>query len=564
VPEKAQFQEQANGAKYLFFDYPYWDSIKGVGRHKRLYIGRIGQDNEFLPNKYYLGRLISGHPEKPDEYPSKLEKDELVRQIPLDSISRGDSSKLTKTVFEVQIRRYGSSHLLDQVGELTGVTEDLATCFPDTFKVILSVVYFMILESHHPIYQFENWAKEFEYPFRKYLSPYRISNAISEITEDKTVAFFKLQASRRMEDENLSCDTTSISSHSQQIISVKYGHNKDNDRLPQINLGMIVGEESGIPVAFKKLPGNISDVSILVNLVHDLDYLNLNNIKLVLDRGFYSSSNIDVMCSNNYKFLIATKSNINIFKEFIEDSRRLFSDGLTNMEYYDTHHDLFINKYPYAWNYTFNDSANKTIISKNEPLNIYVYQNEIRAKNRKVEFKKSIENLIELVERKHKLTEKQYGLSQNYIVNSSVGNNNTLLSINYDAMNNHCKDFGFYVILSNQNLTCREALNSYRAKDIVEKVFNNFKNRLNFKRTRVHFDSALDSRLFIGFLSSIYISYIDHQMKKNNLYINNTMSDVFNNFNNIKIARKNNEHVISEVTKKQVALYNLLGITPPA
>lgn len=83
--------------------------------------------------------------------------------------------------------------------------------------------------------------------------------------------------------------------------------NKDHDPLPQINLALLFGEESTLPFYYRKLAGNISDVKTVRNLLAELDYLGLNRIKLVMDRGFYSEDNINALYHDHLKFLMATK-----------------------------------------------------------------------------------------------------------------------------------------------------------------------------------------------------------------------------------------------------------------
>lgn len=53
---------------------------------------------------------------------------------------------------------------------------------------------------------------------------------------------------------------TSISSYSEQLNQVKYGHNKDHEPLPQLNLLLLYGEASNLPFYYRKLAGNIPDV----------------------------------------------------------------------------------------------------------------------------------------------------------------------------------------------------------------------------------------------------------------------------------------------------------------
>lgn len=107
--------------------------------------------------------------------------------------------------------------------------------------------------------------------------------------------FFRLQGRRRAEKECWAYDTTSISSCSQLLKQVKYGKNKDNDKLLQINLALLFGEESGLLFYYRKLSGNIPDVKTVNELVRELDVFGYGKIKLVMDRGFYSKDNINAL-----------------------------------------------------------------------------------------------------------------------------------------------------------------------------------------------------------------------------------------------------------------------------
>ncbi len=55
-------------------------------------------------------------------------------------------------------------------------------------------------------------------------------------------------------------DTISIFSYSETMEQIKYGNNKNLESLPQINLVLVFGEESMLPVYYRKMLGNISDV----------------------------------------------------------------------------------------------------------------------------------------------------------------------------------------------------------------------------------------------------------------------------------------------------------------
>ena len=75
----------------------------------------------------------------------------------------------------------------------------------------------------------------------------RSSELFASITDNQVNKFFRLQGRRRVEDEYWAYDSTSISSYSETLAQVKYGKNKEDDQLPQLNLLLMFGGESGLP-----------------------------------------------------------------------------------------------------------------------------------------------------------------------------------------------------------------------------------------------------------------------------------------------------------------------------
>ena len=72
---------------------------------------------------------------------------------------------------------------------------------------------------------------------------------------------------------------------------------------------------------------------------------------------------------------------------------------------------------------------------------------------------------------------------------------------------------GYLVIVTDQvDLSCREVLEVYRAKDAVEKAFYDLKNEQDAKRLGTHSAKAMDGKLFTLFISSILTSEIRRRM----------------------------------------------------
>ena len=71
---------------------------------------------------------------------------------------------------------------------------------------------------------------------------------LREHREEDMQLFFRDWMRHKKQTEYLAYDVTSISSYSENIWELEWGYNRDKEKLPQINMGMYYGEESGLPL----------------------------------------------------------------------------------------------------------------------------------------------------------------------------------------------------------------------------------------------------------------------------------------------------------------------------
>ncbi|SCW87323.1 Transposase DDE domain-containing protein, partial [Paenibacillus tianmuensis] len=280
-----------NGITYVYESENYWDKAKKQSRSRRTCIGKLdSQTGELIPSK----RLTTSHrPAKPGPVP----------------------------VTETKRLYAGATYLLDAIGEKLGIAADLKQCFPEQYKLLLSIAYFLILEDPNPLIRFSKWAITHQHPYGKDIPSQRSSDFFASIPEEARERFFRLQGRRRAEKEYWAYDTTTLSSYSECLKQVKYGMNKEHDPLPQMNLALLFGEQSNLPFYYRKLPGNISDVQTVKKLLADMDFFTYKKIKLVMDRGFYSEANINAMYQHHLKFLIGVKVTLKYVQEELESAR---------------------------------------------------------------------------------------------------------------------------------------------------------------------------------------------------------------------------------------------------
>jgi len=529
---KKLYTQVIKGVSYVYEDYPYWDKAKKQNRHKRCYIGKLGHDGEFIPNRRYLARQ--------------------------DAIEREKTA--THTTASARRRYFGATHLLDEISMVAGIQEDLRVCFPSTYKIWMSLAYYLVLESDSPLYRFSRWAFDHRHPLGEEIASQRISELLRDVPESAKLEFFKRQARRRQEKEYLAYDTTSVSSYSEYINAVRYGRNKDNDSLPQVNMALILGEKTCMPVYYRVLPGNINDVTTIRKLVKDIDFLEINKLKLVLDRGFYSASNINALFKGHHKFLIGVKANNGFISGIVDKAKEEMHD----YAHYNVDHEIYHWSCTAEWPYVQTNRHGNVTLQEKRRVYVHVYYNGLRGEEEKARFRKALAMTEIAMKNKETMTAAQLSLCDKYFIINETPKRGVKIQYKNDVIKKHMDQLGYFVLLSNEIKDSAEALEVYRRKDMVEKAFDNLKHRLDMKRTAVHSDQALTGKFFLQFIALIYISYIHKQMQDNNLYRNYTMQSLLDSLDVIeRYDFEGQRYHCSEITQKQLDIYSCLGVSPP-
>src|SRR5665648_496946 len=478
------------GITYAYESVSYWDKDKQQSRARRKLIGKVDRETgEIVPTR----KSLPSDPESPRKRGPKT-TDVCTRSF------------------------YGATYLLNAIGDKMGITRDLKTCFPDTYNPILSLAYYMILEEGSPLYRFPKWAYLHHHPYGKEISSQRSSELFQSISEEDKQHFFRRQGKRRCETEYLAYDTTSISSYSNTLRKVKYGRNKEHDPLPQINLALLFGEKSMLPVCYRLLPGNIADVKTIENLVKELDFLDIKKLNLVMDRGFYSEANINELFKNHHKFLIGAKLSLNLVKTHLDKSRGI----MVTRSHYSPKFSIYYDTIMTHWNYSELKKRSGEVMKEKRRIYLHLYYNDARAAENREAFNRMLDELeYELVNKKRKPEhEKAY---QNYFITHETPIRGISIEAKQDAIDEAEKNFGYFSLLTNGINDPLYALEVYRSKDLVEKALS------------------------------------DH-----NLFKKFTMQSLLDELDVIeKYDVPGRQSRISELTGKQKELYKCLGVESP-
>ena len=258
---KVNYVNKNTGITYVYESVSYWDKEKKQSRNKRVCVGKL---------EPITGELV----------PSK-------RLDPMPEKSVPQSSATTASAEIV-----GGSVVLDAITERLGLGSLLKSCFPKEHSQILTMAYYLASRGA-PLSHCGTWCKTHAHLYGEPLTDQRITEVLRAITTDGKQTFLNRWMKKVLQDDYLCYDITSISSYYELNEYIKYGHNRDNEKLPQLNLAMLFGQTTGLPVYFQRMPGNISDVTTLNNLLETFKALEIKPLNYVMDKGFYSKKNVD-------------------------------------------------------------------------------------------------------------------------------------------------------------------------------------------------------------------------------------------------------------------------------
>jgi transposase len=384
------------------------------------------------------------------------------------------------------------------------------------------------------------------------MSSQRISELLAAIDRSSREQFFKDWCMCRGEREYLALDITSTSSYSELIEDVEWGYNRDGENLAQINICMLMGEQSRLPIYETVFAGSIRDVSTLYATMSEFkDVAGDKPILAVMDKGFYSKKNIDTLRSDSakQKFIVSVPFTTTFAKKMLESERKDI-DRITNTIIVGANSMRAVTK-ERAWYGTGDVHAHvyynaKKASSSREALyaNVTILREEAESEPQK--YSKSKEH------RKYLNIRKSTSAASGYTVTIREG-----------AVADALSTSGWVVLISNETEDAKSAMQIYQAKDIVEKGFLRLKKSLDLGRLRVHSEGRMLNKVFVGFISLILLSELDKVMSEKGLYRNMTMQQMIRQLSKLRAVYVAGSRIVYPVTKEQRQIFDAFEVSPP-
>ncbi|MDR2612226.1 MAG: transposase [Deltaproteobacteria bacterium] len=550
------FLSPIRGIPYIYGAVSYRREDNGMPTRKSVCLGKIDLKTR-LPifNDKYLPWLKDHNLTTEEAFKDYISKTNNKYNINLDYLNKKENLEINEKNFSIdELRKspskcFGTLYLFNYIIKKICLYIILYSIFPDLYEQIITLVYFYIIEADPAMYCRFFALKYDTYIDADKVSSQRISELLSKISYYQKIEFYERWGNLIKEKEYLALDSTSISTYSNNMPEAKFGHNKQGDNLKQVNLCLLFGEESGLPVFSTTYDGSLNDVRTLINVLKRSSLIQNLNYKLVLDRGYYSKKNLLFMIESKFKhkFIISIPATTNLKYELIDKNINI----IDNINYYINYNDELLY------------GTTQRIKWENHYLYAHIFNDYNKIHNYRPQIINDINSLYSLAleDPESFLKLEEY---KNYIIIKKNNKYNIYKVLkNQDAYSKALLREGWFVFLSNSIKDTQDALKIYRKRDVIEKAFDICKNHTEQARLRVHNSLKMENKIFIGFLSLIITSQIHKVMFEKFLYRKYTMKELFAELDLIQVTRIKKYSILTPLSKNQINIYSAFDCPLP-
>lgn len=530
-PKKTKIQPR-NGSKYV-----YVVTGKTYHKEKKFYtetrkcVGVMIDDQHMMVNEYFKVYF----PDEVVTYSSHLQYSKVVKV--------GATAVLKKIFEDLNIAKH-----LRMAFEDTG---DIDFDLPNT---VFNLASYMILEEKSAFQYFEHFRKNHYLMDSTITNDVDICNYLKEKLSNKAkILDFNRSWFKDNVNNNhiyLSIDGTNVNNVSEGVTLKEYGHAKDNDDEPIVNLTYAFNQTNYRPLAYDIYKGSITDMAQINGFLKKISDFGLEKVSLILDRGYFSRKNIDAIMRKCAGFIMMVKDSNTIIKEKINEVLPI----IASMKYHIEEHDVY--------GITIYDKLFKQD-SDAEKRYFHIYLDK---KRQDVQSKKLLQNLKQQLLLRQKEIGNIYNESYNNDYFEYQLDNNIIkdVSLNYDTIDEACERYGFFCIISSSQMTAEEALTTYRNRDEIEKIYRTLKSQLGLNSFYVQSNESLRGKAFIAFIATILRNELLQRLKqyKKKDHKNYTVPAALYELDDIEsLYNSKGEYILdTELTLKQKNILEANGI----
>jgi transposase len=468
-------------------------------------------------------------------------------------LGKTQNNQTTKHQLPKNIYNHGELIPLQNITKQLQIEQTLNKHLPkEKTQTLLTLSYNKILRPL-PLYQTQTWYQttDLKNQWNLNINSQRISDLLTEIGQSNIPNTFSTQLVKQTTPtKTLIYDLTSISSYAKSINILEYGYNREHNSTQQANFSLVVDKEKNLPILYDIYPGSIVDVSTLKNTIKKLDALNIKNYTLILDRGFFSLTNINELLQNNLNFIIPATFQHKDVKQLFSELHKDISDPKYLQKFEDK--VLFVKAVSLSFGGHSLVGYGFYSPSKEQVEREVFYQNLFDVKVR-------LEGVVLKAWMSPSVVFREVAKGFACYFSWEVVGGRFVVGLRRDEVVLRVNRMGLFVLFCCGGFSWDECLCLYRGRDLVEKGFDFLKNDLALRPLNVHKEGSFRGLLFVGFLALVLKMRLLAQMRQSGLLERYTLGSLFLELEKIKkIELADGSFITMEQTRVQKDILDAL------
>ncbi len=416
------------------------------------------------------------------------------------------SKEFIEIVNEISVKEYGMYYLLTY--HMKDLVSRLKNHFPREWKYIISIAYCRLIKqlpiNRMPLNFHHSFLSE-DFSDIKFTAK-NISLILRDVGRhrQRVVEFLNWGIPR---GEHILVDMTDLPSKSKNKAFSNVGYNRKSNYKGQINLLYIFGNQSLRPIFYRLVSGNIRELSAFALTMKES---NVSNCIIIVDKGFYSKTNLDFLEGNGFRYICPLKRNSTLIKP--EQVEQLLLKEKANYFMYENKVIWYVKK---------RNNKNKRTV--------YIFLNE----EAKVEEQKD------------------------YLTRVS----NKPASYNLEKFHKKKKRFGTLALLTNQSRKSGEQIYKiYKTRNQIEMMYDGLKTVLEADRTYMQNEETLQGWMFTNHIALLVHHKLYRLLLGAEKLKKHSVKSVIDQLTLIRKAKINSQWVDTEVVKSTTVLLQEIGI----
>lgn len=446
-----------------------------------------------------------------DKNEKKVKKKSKYLGVVIDKEKKIYEKKERAKSKEKLILDFGDSFIIQEILSGTEFISLIENTFAEDADTLLSLLTYRLCYTGAMMYA-ETWYEgsyaKLQYKNAK-VSSQRISDFLKFIGEEQIQrSFFREYLSGfSIAKKGIIFDATSLPNQIHNPLTAWGRSGEEIDK--QIRFLLVVDKDTGSPLYFRTLPGNIVDVSTLVNTVDELQRYNIKDTFVYMDAGFFSEENITEMYANKLHFLTRLPAGRIIYKELIRTEIKDLESPRHAVKY-----------------------GMRGLCVKQKKMEIFG--------------KKAYVHIVLDPERKGREVTR-------LLLESADEKSENMDELEYEYMTR-----GIMILVSSFEIPKKDVVPLYYTRQAAEMLFGFSKDDLGALPLRVHSEAAIHGLMFLQFITLIAFTRLKNKFGKEY-----TVEEVLMNMRNLKCKIYQKEAVTGELTRKQKDITEMLNIMVP-